>query len=74
LLKFIILGVLEYNEIVESVIVSNLTFTMNDFHNVFHCNKDYNSYFYDIWAPTFLKFDDITSRRLINLIMKVGSL
>ena len=31
---------------------SNLTYTMQDFSNCFHKDRDYNSYSFGIWAPT----------------------
>jgi hypothetical protein len=37
-------GTLEYNEVNKSVLALNLTFILDDFHNVFHCDMDYNSY------------------------------
>jgi hypothetical protein len=57
-------GILEYNEASDSVFTSNLTFTLNDFHNVFHCDKKYNFYSYGIWVPTFLESGDLASQEI----------
>jgi hypothetical protein len=46
------------------VFASNLTFILDDFHSVFHCDKDYNSYSYGIWAPTFLESRDLASQEI----------
>jgi hypothetical protein len=55
---------LEYNKVNKSVFASNLTFTLDDFHNVFHCDKDYNSYSYGIWVPTFLESGNLASQEI----------
>jgi hypothetical protein len=65
-------GALEYNEVNKSIFVSNLTFTLDDFHNVFHCDKDYNSYSYGIWAPTFLESGDLASQEIDKFESKGG--
>jgi hypothetical protein len=65
-------GALEYNEVNKSVFASNLTFTLDDFHNVFHCDKDYNSYSYAIWAPTFLESRDLGSQEIDKFESKDG--
>ena len=54
-------GALEYNEVNKSVFASNLTFMLDDFHNVFHCDKDYISYLYGIWTPIFLESGNLAS-------------
>jgi hypothetical protein len=57
-------GALEYDEVNKSVFASNLTFTLDDFHNIFHCDKNYNSYSYCIWAPTFLESGDLANQEI----------
>jgi hypothetical protein len=57
-------GALEYDEVNKSVFASNLTFTLDDFHNIFHSNKDYNSYSYGIWAPTFLESGNLANQEI----------
>ena len=63
---------LDYNEKNKSMFVSNLTIILNDFHNEFHCDKDYNSYSYDIWALAFLDSCNLASQKIDSL--KVESL
>jgi hypothetical protein len=65
-------GALEYNEVNKSMFASNLTFTLDDFHNVFHCDKDYNSYSYGIWIPTFLESGDLASQEIDKFECKGG--
>ena len=65
-------GALEYNEVNKTVFASNLTFTLDDFYNNFHCDKDYNSYSYGIWAPTFLESGDLASQEIDNFESKGG--
>jgi hypothetical protein len=57
-------GALEYNEVNKSVFASNLAFTLDDFHNKFHFDKDYNSYSYGIWVSTFLESGDLASQEI----------
>jgi hypothetical protein len=63
---------LKYNEENKSVFASNLTITLNDFHNIFHCDKDYNSYSYDIWALAFLESSDLASQEIDKFESKSG--
>jgi hypothetical protein len=65
-------GVLEYNEVNKTVFASNLTFTLKDFHNKFHCDNDYNSYSYGIWAPTFLESGNLASQDIDKFSCKGG--
>ena len=41
---------------------------------VYHCDKDYNSYSYDIWASTFLESGDSTSQEINKFESKGGEL
>jgi hypothetical protein len=65
-------GALEYNEVNKSMFASNLTFTLDDFHNVFHYDKHYNSYSYGIWVPIFLEFGDLASQEIDKFECKGG--
>jgi len=42
---------------------SNLTYTVEDFSNCFHKDRDYNSYSFGIWAPTCSKTSKLVSRK-----------
>jgi hypothetical protein len=44
-------GDAEFDDTKVEPFARNLTFTMNDFSNTFHTDRDYNSYAYGIWAP-----------------------
>ena len=57
-------GAQEYNEVNKTVFASNLTFTLDDFYNHYHCDKDYNSYSYGIWAPIFKEFGNLANQEI----------
>jgi len=47
-------------------------YTFEDFLISFHKDKDYNTYSYEIWAPSVLKTDELTTMSNDNDIIREG--